>query len=67
MQHAYNQSINAWNADEVPVGAVIVHNEEIIASAHNQTRTQKDPKCSRGNDRYFPGCSAYRRLASKRM
>ena len=43
MQHAYNQSINAWNADEVPVGAVMVHNEEIIASAHNQTRTQKDP------------------------
>ena len=43
MQYAYNQSINACNADEVPVGAVIVHNEEIIASAHNQTRTQKDP------------------------
>ena len=43
MQYAYNQSINAWNADEVPVGAVIVLNEEIIASAHNQTRARKDP------------------------
>lgn len=43
MQHAYNLSINAWNADEVPIGAVIVHQEEIIASAHNQTRSQKDP------------------------
>ena len=41
MQYAYNQSINAWNADEVPVGAVIVFNEEIIASAHNQTRREK--------------------------
>jgi tRNA(adenine34) deaminase len=43
MQHAYNQSINAWNTDEVPVGAVIVYNDEIIASAHNQTRARKDP------------------------
>lgn len=43
MQHAYNQSINAWEADEVPVGAVIVFEEQIIASAYNQTRVQKDP------------------------
>ena len=43
MQHAYNQSINAWNADEVPIGAIIVLEHEIIASAHNQTRLQKDP------------------------
>ena len=43
MQHAYNQSINAWNTDEVPVGAVIVYKDEIIASAHNQTRSRKDP------------------------
>ena len=43
MQHAYNQSINAWNDDEVPIGAVIVLEDEIIASAYNQTRMQKDP------------------------
>jgi tRNA(adenine34) deaminase len=43
MQHAYNQSINGWNADEVPIGAVIVFKDEIIASAYNQTRQQKDP------------------------
>ena len=43
MQHAYNQSINAWDADEVPVGAIIVFNGDIIASAYNQTRMQKDP------------------------
>ena len=43
MQHAYNQSINAWQADEVPVGAVVVFEEQIIASAYNQTRIQKDP------------------------
>ena len=43
MQHAYNQAIDAWSADEVPVGAVIVHEEEIIAAAHNQTRNHNDP------------------------
>ena len=41
---AYNESIAAWENDEVPVGAVIVDNQgEIIASAHNQTRKCKDP------------------------
>ena len=44
MQMAYNESITAWENDEVPVGAVIVDNQgEIIASAHNQTRKCKDP------------------------
>ena len=36
-------AIDAWNADEVPVGAVMVHQQEIISSAHNQTRSQTDP------------------------
>ena len=43
MTHAFNLAIDAWNADEVPVGAVIVHQGEIISSAHNQTRKQTDP------------------------
>lgn len=43
MQMAYNQAIEAWKEDEVPIGAVIVHNGEIIASAHNQVEGQKDP------------------------
>ena len=43
MQRALMQAKDAAILGEVPVGAVIVHNEEIIASAHNQTRTQKDP------------------------
>ena len=44
MQMAYNESIAAWENDEVPVGAVIVDKTgEIIASAHNQTRKCKDP------------------------
>ncbi len=43
MQHAYNEAIRAWESDEVPVGAVIRLNDQIIASAYNQTRVQKDP------------------------
>lgn len=43
MQLAYNEAINAWNDDEVPVGAVIARGEEVIASAFNQTRRQMDP------------------------
>ena len=44
MQLAYNESITAWENDEVPVGAVIVDaTGEVIASSHNQTRKCKDP------------------------
>ena len=44
MQLAYNESITAWENDEVPVGAVIVDAVgEVIASSHNQTRKCKDP------------------------
>ena len=43
MAHAYNESIEAWKKDEVPIGAVIEHQGRIIASAHNQSRTANDP------------------------
>lgn len=43
MQLAYNQAIDAWRQDEVPIGAVIEYNGEIIASAHNQVESTKDP------------------------
>jgi tRNA(adenine34) deaminase len=36
MAHAYNQAIDAWREDEVPVGAVVEVGGEIVASAHNQ-------------------------------
>ncbi len=40
---AYNQAIDAWNQDEVPIGAVIVLGGEVIAAAHNQRDSSKDP------------------------
>jgi tRNA(adenine34) deaminase len=43
MQMAYNQAIEAWKEDEVPIGAVIEVGGEIIAMDHNRTRQTKDP------------------------
>lgn len=43
MAHAFNRAVDAWNADEVPIGAVVVHNGIIIGSAFNQTRMLGDP------------------------
>lgn len=43
MQLALDQARLASRAGEVPVGAVIVHNHKIIASAYNLTETRNDP------------------------
>ena len=43
MSLAYNQAIDAWRDDEVPIGAVIELGGEVIASAHNQRDSTKDP------------------------
>ncbi len=43
MTHAYNEAIEAWKKDEVPIGAVIEHEGRIIATAHNQSRSSNDP------------------------
>lgn len=43
MQQALAQAHEAFEADEVPVGAVIVHQDRIIAAAHNQREMLRDP------------------------
>jgi tRNA(adenine34) deaminase len=43
MSAALDQARRAMSADEVPVGAVIVHDGRIIAAAHNQRETLHDP------------------------
>ncbi len=43
MQEAFKQAQRAFEADEVPVGAVIVYQNKIIAKAHNQIELLKDP------------------------
>ncbi|MBK8479476.1 MAG: nucleoside deaminase [Opitutaceae bacterium] len=43
MSLAYNQAIEAWREDEVPIGAVIECGGDIIGSAHNQVEHADDP------------------------
>lgn len=40
---ALEQAADAFERDEVPVGAVIVHEGKVIAKAHNQCEMLKDP------------------------
>ncbi len=43
MQRAFNLAENAYATDEVPVGAIIAINGEVIGSAFNQRETLQDP------------------------
>ena len=43
MYYALREAQNAYDAQEVPVGAVLVINNKMIARAHNQTELLKDP------------------------
>ena len=43
MSLAYNQAVDAWRADETPVGCVIELGGEIIGAAHNTVETTRDP------------------------
>ncbi len=43
MKEALREARKAFEKDEVPVGAVIVHGGSIVAKAHNQIKTLKDP------------------------
>ena len=43
MRLALRQAEEAIEADDVPVGAVIVRGKTVIARAHNQTELLKDP------------------------
>ena len=43
MAMALEEAQKAYREDEVPVGAVIVHNGKVIARAHNLCKAAKDP------------------------
>ncbi|ATC65755.1 tRNA-specific adenosine deaminase [Nibricoccus aquaticus] len=43
MSLAYNQAIDAWRQDEVPIGCVIALDGEVIGSAHNTVESAHDP------------------------
>lgn len=42
MKIALKEAVKAYNKDEVPVGAIIVRNNEIISKAHNQKENKKN-------------------------
>jgi len=42
MSLAYNLAVDAWRAGEVPVGAIMVLDGEVIAQARNETRERND-------------------------
>ena len=43
MSLAYNQAIDAWRQDEVPIGCIIERDGEVIAAAHNTVEGAHDP------------------------
>ncbi len=43
MQQALNEAALAEELDEVPIGAVVVHNGEIVGRGHNLRETSNDP------------------------
>lgn len=42
MRMAMNEAMNAFEQDEIPVGAIIVSNNRILAKTHNLTETLTD-------------------------
>jgi tRNA(adenine34) deaminase len=43
MQMALQEAQRGYDEEEVPVGAIVVHDGRVIASAHNQREQLKDP------------------------
>lgn len=43
MRHALREAQEAFDSDEVPIGAVVVMQNKIVARAHNQVELLNDP------------------------
>lgn len=43
MRIALDEALEAAREDEVPIGAVVVHDGQVIARAHNRRETDADP------------------------
>ncbi|MDD5292219.1 MAG: tRNA adenosine(34) deaminase TadA [Candidatus Omnitrophica bacterium] len=70
MKEALKEAQRAYALDEVPVGAVVVHKNRVIARAHNQVEMLKDPTahaemlvlteaCSFLGNKWLLDCSIY--------
>jgi tRNA(adenine34) deaminase len=43
MKYALKEALRAYDDDEVPVGAIVVHKSNIIAKGYNQVEKMNDP------------------------
>lgn len=43
MTLAYNEALNAWKSNEVPIGAVIEFEGKVVGTGHNQVESTNDP------------------------
>jgi len=43
MSLAYNQAIDAWRENEVPIGAVVESAGQVVGAAHNRVENSRDP------------------------
>ncbi len=43
MTLAYNEAINAWKVNEVPIGAVIAYDQNVVGNGHNRVESSNDP------------------------
>jgi len=70
MREALKLARTAYSRDEVPVGAVVVHNGQIIGKGHNQVEMLSDPTahaemiaisaaCSFLGNKYLKKCTLY--------
>lgn len=70
MRQALRQAEMAFEAGEVPIGAVVVSESQIIGKGYNQTEMLQDPTahaemiaitaaCQNLNSKYLPECSLY--------
>ena len=62
MQQAIKEAQKAFDIDEVPVGAIVVMNDRIIAKAHNQVEMLND---STAHAEIMALTTAYNSLGSK--
>lgn len=70
MQQALREAQKAFDAGEIPIGAVLVMQDRIIARAHNQVELLKDPTahaevlaitaaCDQMGAKYLPDATLY--------
>ena len=70
MKEAYKEAIKAYNINEVPIGCIIVHNNNIIARGYNKRNSEKnslkhaeiiaiDKACNVVGDWRLEGCTLF--------